>query len=76
MTFLCVQCGKPLDDNNFYKKVKNKSKDGLNEKLNCQLCEKYFTETWLTTHMEREHHQSESNSCVLEKLKKTIMVIL
>ena len=49
--------------------MKNKCKGGLNKKLKCQLCGKYFTVKWLTTHMEREHHQNKSKPNVLEKPK-------
>ena len=31
------------------------------------LCGKFFTKKWLTTHIEREHKHNESNSIVLEK---------
>ena len=41
----------------------------MNEKLNCQICGKFFTKKWLTTRIERDHHQNESISKVLEKLK-------
>ena len=59
MTYLCNECGRELDETNFYKKVKNKCKDCLNKKLKCQVCGKLFTKKWMTTHIEREHnHQS------------------
>ena len=48
--------------------MKNRSKDGSNKKINCELCGKFFTRKWLTTHIEREH-QNESKSNVLEKPK-------
>ena len=32
MTYLCIECEKELDENNFYKKVKNKCKNWLNKK--------------------------------------------
>ena len=54
MTYLCIECGQ-VDENNFYKKVKNKCKDCLNKKLECDVCGKLFTKKWLTTHIEREH---------------------
>ena len=54
MTYLCIECGQ-VDENNFYKKVKNKCKDCLNKKLECNVCGKLFTKKWLTTHIEREH---------------------
>ena len=69
MTFLCFECGKNLDENLFYRKVKNKCKDCLNKKLKCQVCGKFFTKKWLATHIDREHHQNESNSNALEKPK-------
>ena len=67
MMFLCIECGKNLDENKFYRKVKNKCKDCLNKKFKCDFCGKSFTKKWLKTHIEREHHQNESNSIVLEK---------
>ena len=42
MTFHCNECGKNLDESNFYKKVKNKCKNCLNKKLKCQACGKFF----------------------------------
>ena len=42
MTFLCIECGKKLDESNFYRKMKNKCKDCLNKKLKCELCAKFF----------------------------------
>ena len=35
--------------------MKNKCKDCLNKKLECNVCGKLFTKKWLTTHIEREH---------------------
>ena len=67
MMFLCIECGKNLDESKFYRKVKNRCKDCLNKKIKCDLCEKSFTKKWLKTHIEREHHHNESNSIVLEK---------
>ena len=68
MMFLCIECGKSLDENKFYRKVKNRCKDCLNKKIKCDLSEKPFTKKWLKTHIEREHHHhNESNSIVLEK---------
>ena len=55
MTYLCIECKQELDENNFYKKVKNKCKDCLNKKLECKVCGKLFTKKWLNTHIEREH---------------------
>ena len=66
--FLCVECGKNLDKNSSYNKVKNRCKDSLNKNIKCELCGKFFTNKWLTTHIEREH-RNESNSSVLEKPK-------
>ena len=43
MMFLCIECGKNLDENRFYRKVKNRCKDCLNKKFKCELCEKSFT---------------------------------
>ena len=67
MMFLCIECGKFLDENKFYRKVKNRCKDCLNKKIKCELCEKSFTKKWLKAHIERKHHHNESNSIVLEK---------
>ena len=69
MTLLCIECGKNLDESNFYRKVKNKYKGCLNKKLNYQLCGWYCTKKWLTTHIEPEHHNNDSNSIMLEKPK-------
>ena len=66
MTFLCIECGKNLDENNFYKKVKNKCKNCLNKNLKCQICGIFFTKKWSITHIEREHQSSEPN--VLENV--------
>ena len=55
MMFYCIECEKNLDENNFYRKVKNRCKDCLNKKLKCDFCEKSFTKKWLKTHIEREH---------------------
>ena len=55
MTHLCNECGKELDESNFYKKVNNKCKNCLNKKLECKVCGKLFTKKWMTTHIEREH---------------------
>ena len=41
----------------------------MNKKLKFQTCGKHFTNKWLTTHIERDQHQNESISKVLEKLK-------
>ena len=46
--------------------MKNRSKDCLNKKFKSELCEKFFSKKWLTTHIDREH-RNESNSIVLEK---------
>ena len=43
MTCLCVECGKNLDENNFYRRVKNRCKDYLNKKFKFELCGKFFT---------------------------------
>ena len=65
MMFLCIECGKNLDENRFYRKVKNRCKGCLNKKFKCEFCEKSFTKKWLKTHIEREHHQNETNSNVI-----------
>ena len=66
MIFLCIQCGKNFSEIRFYRKVKNRCKDCLNEKFKCEFCQKSFTKKWLTTHIGREH-RNESNSIVLKK---------
>ena len=60
---------KTLDESNFYEKVKNKCKNCLNKKLRCQVCGKFFTKNWLTSHVEREHQSSESD--VLENVNNS-----
>ena len=78
MTYLCNECGKELDESNFYKKVKNKCKDCLNKKLKCQVCGRLFTKKWMTTHIEREHnHQSNESkpNNTTKKMKLTISII-
>ena len=65
--FLRIECGKYLDENKFYRKVKNRCKDCLNKKFICELCANFFTEKWLTTHIERAPRQNESISNELEK---------
>ena len=67
MVFHCIECGKNLDESKFYRKVKNRCKDCLNKKFKCELCGKFFTKKWLTTHIEREHNHNKSNSNVSEK---------
>ena len=62
MTYLCIECGKELDENNFYKKVKNNCKDCLNKKLECKVCGKLFTKKRLTTLIEREHPPKPNNN--------------
>ena len=42
MMFLCIECGKNLDENRFYRKLKIRCKDCLNKKFKCELCEKFF----------------------------------
>ena len=67
MVFHCIECGKNLGESNFYRKVKNRCKDCLNKKFKCELCGKFFTKKWLTTHINRKHNHNESNSNVSEK---------
>ena len=62
MMFHCILCEKNLDENRFYRKVKNRCKDCLNKKFKCDFCGKFFTKKWMKTHIEREHHQNETNS--------------
>ena len=45
MMFLCIECGKNLDESKFYEKVKNKCKGCSNKKLKGQVCGKFFTKT-------------------------------
>ena len=67
MMFLCIECGKNLDENELYRKVKNRCKGCLNKKFKCSFCGKFFTKKWLKTHIEREHHQNETNSKMIRK---------
>ena len=67
MVFHCIECGKNSDESNFLRKVKNRCKDCLNKKFKCELCAKFFTKIWLTTHIEREQNHNESNSNVSGK---------
>ena len=67
MLFHCIECEKNLDESNFYREVKTRCKDCLNKKFKCELCGKFLTEKWLTTHIDREHNHNESNFNVLEK---------
>ena len=62
MAFLCIECGKNLDESIFYIMVKSKGKDCVNKKLKCQVWGKFFTNKWLTNHIERKN-QKESKSC-------------
>ena len=41
MKFLCIECGKNLDESSFYKKVKKECQDCLNKKVKCQVCGKF-----------------------------------
>ena len=66
MTFLCIDCGKKLDENNFYREAKNRCEDFLYKKFKSELSEKFLTKKLLTTHIEREHHQQVSSSTVIE----------
>ena len=61
MTFHCNECGKNLDESNFYEKVQNKCKNCLNKKLKCQVCGKFFSKKWLSNHIEREHQSNVNN---------------
>ena len=72
MMFHCIECGKNLDENKFYKKVKNKCKDCL-KKDKCELCEKIVTKKWLTSHLEREHQPSESKPKIDNVNKKILL---
>ena len=65
MVFHCIECGRYLDESNFYRKVKNRCKDCLKKNSNVNYVESFFTKKWLTTHIEREHNRNESNSIVL-----------
>ena len=42
MMFLCIDCGKNLDENRFYRKVKSRCKDCLNKKFKCDFCGKFL----------------------------------
>ena len=39
----------------------------MNKNFKCELCGKFFTKKWLTTHIEREHNHNDSNFNVSEK---------
>ena len=41
--------------------MKNKCRDCLNRKIKCELCGKFFTKNWLTSHIEREHKPKVDN---------------
>ena len=74
MAFRCIECGKNLVESSFfYEKVKNKYKDCLIKKLNCQEYCKFLTKKWLASHMEREHQPSESRSQIDNVYKKLIL---
>ena len=42
MMFHFIECGKNLDESNFYEKVKNKCKYCLNKKFKCEISGKFF----------------------------------
>ena len=44
MMFLCIECGKYLDENKkkFYRKVKNRCEDYLKKKFEFHFCGKFF----------------------------------
>ena len=65
MTFLCIDCGKNLDESNSYRKVKKNVKF-VGKKTHMSVMRKVFTKNCLTIHIEREH-ENESKSSVLEK---------
>ena len=67
MTFLCIEYGKNLDGNKFFKKVKNRCKQCSNRNFKKLWCGKFFTKKWLNTHLEQKYHQNESISNVTEK---------
>ena len=67
MMFLCIECGKKLDENKFYRKVTNRCKDCLNKKFKCDFCGTFFIKKWLKIHIQRKHHQNETNSNVTKK---------
>ena len=74
MAFRCIECGKNLVESNFfYEKVKNKYKDCLIKKVNCQVCCKFLTKKWLASLMDREHQPSESRSKIDNVNKKFIL---
>ena len=41
--FLCIECAKKIDENSFYRKVKNRCKDCLYKNSNVEICGKSFT---------------------------------
>ena len=67
MVFHYIECGRNLDENSFYKKVKNKCEDCLNKKFKCELCGKIFTKKCLTNHIDRARNHNKFNSNVSEK---------
>ena len=69
MTFVCIECGKNLDENTFYRNLKNRCKCRSNKKIECELRGTFFTKKSMTTQLRREHHQNESSSNVIEKPK-------
>ena len=73
MMFHRIECGKNLDESDFYKKVENKCQDCLNIKIKCELCGKFFTKNWLTSHVEREHQPNESKPKI-DKVKKKFIL--
>ena len=73
MMFHCIECGRNLVENRFYRKVKSRCKDCLNKKFECGLCGKFFTKKWLTTHIKREHNHNKFISNVSEKTKIDIV---
>ena len=42
MMFHCIECGKNLEESNFFKKVKNKCEDCLKKYFKFEFCGKFF----------------------------------
>ena len=68
MLFLCMECGKNLDESNSYKKFKNKCKICLNKKHQMSSMWRVIHKKRLITRIDPEH-ENESSSKMLEKPK-------
>ena len=68
MLFLCMECGKNLDESDYYRKFKNKCEICLNKKRQMSSMWKVFHKKRLTTRIDSEP-ENKSNSKMLEKPK-------